>query len=125
MTWRFQVDTDVSRSITISLLASAYDTEDVREVVLRAYSDQEVFLYAQQRRGVLISADKGFANTLRFPLGTHYGIIVLRIPDELPTEVVTRELLKALVELAGEDLNGTLVIVELGRIRIRRPVAHY
>ena len=123
MTWRFLVDEDVSRSITRSLEAAGYDTEDVRDVGLRAHSDQDVFLYARKRGAILITADKGFANTFRFPLGTHHGIIVVRIPDELPTEVVTRELLRALDELAGEDLNGTLAIVELGRVRIRRPIA--
>ena len=122
MTWRFLVDEDVSRLITRSLEAAGYDTEDVRDVGLRARADQDVFLYAGKRGAILITADKGFANTFRFPLGTHHGIIVVRIPDELPTEVVTRELLRALDELAGEDLNGALAIVELGRVRIRRPI---
>ena len=121
MTWRFLVDADVSRSITNSLLAAAYDTDDVREVVLVAYSDREVFLYAQQRRAVLITADKGFASTFRFPLGTHRGIIVLGVPDELPTAAADRALLGALNELAGEDLEGIVAIVEQGRVRIRRP----
>jgi predicted nuclease of predicted toxin-antitoxin system len=125
MTWRFLVDDDVSWSVTSDLRAAAYDTEDVREIELRAHSDQEVFLYAQKRGAILITADRGFANTFRFPLRDHFGIIVVRIPDEYPTATVMRELFRALHDLDGEELNSTLVIVEPGRLRIRRHVTGF
>jgi predicted nuclease of predicted toxin-antitoxin system len=123
MTWRFLVDEDISRLTTRSLRSAGYDTDDVRDIGLRAHSDQEIFLYAQNHGAILVTADKGFANIFRFPLGTHAGIIVIRVPEELPTEVANRGLFKALKELTGENLKGVLVVVELGRIRIRRPKA--
>lgn len=38
----------------------------------------------------------------------------------LPTQQVNEELLRALADLGGEDLKGLLIIVEVGRTRIRR-----
>ncbi len=122
MTWRFLIDEDVSRSTTRVLRDAGYAVEDVRDIGLRAHSDQDVFLYAQQQGAILVSADKGFANIFRFPVGSHHGIIVIRVPDELPTSVVNRELLRTLQALVGEDLTGALLIIEIGRVRIRRPM---
>jgi len=68
----------------------------------------------------LLTADKGFSNVVRFPLGTHAGILVVRVPNELPTQTVNHEVLRALEDLEGEDLAGLLMIVEVGRTRVRR-----
>jgi len=95
--------------------------EDVRDVGLRSHSDQEIFDYAQTQGAILITADKGFPNVLRFPLGSHAGIIVVRVPDEVPTQHMNQELLRALEDVANESLQGLLLIVEVGRVRIRRP----
>jgi predicted nuclease of predicted toxin-antitoxin system len=96
-------------------------TEDVRDVGLRGRSDQEIFDYAQVQGAILITADKGFANILHFPPGTHAGIVVVRVPNELPTQKVNQELLRGLADLKGEELSGLLVIIEVGRTRIRHP----
>jgi hypothetical protein len=48
-------------------------------------------------------------------------MIVLRIPNELPIVDLNRELLRALSDLDEEALTGLLVIVAVGRTRIRRP----
>ena len=121
MKWRFLVDEDMPRSTAVVLRQAGHHAEDIRDVGLRGCSDQEVFNYAQSRRAILVTADKDFANVLRFPLGRHSGIIVVRVPDVLPTKRVNEELLRALTELEGQKLEGALIIVEVGRIRIKRP----
>jgi predicted nuclease of predicted toxin-antitoxin system len=88
---------------------------------LRGHSDADVYAYAQTRAAVLISCDKGFANLLQFPIGTHAGIIVVRISDEKTTAEFNTELVLAVSQLQDESLDGCLVIVEMGRIRLRRP----
>ena len=118
---RFLVDEDVPRSMARVLRAAGYEAEDVRDVGLRGHSDAEVFSYAQIQAAVLVSCDKGFANLLKFPLGSHAGIIVIRIPDEKPPAQLNEELLRVLIQLRDEPLAGCLVIVEVGRIRLRRP----
>ena len=120
MSWRFLIDEDMPRSTAVALRQAGYRAEDVRDLGLRGHTDQEVFECAQALRAVLVTADKGFANVLRFPPGSHAGIVVVRVPNELPTQEVNRELLRALADLEGRDLNGILVIVEVGRVRVRR-----
>jgi predicted nuclease of predicted toxin-antitoxin system len=119
--WRFLVDEDMPRSTARVLRQTGHTAEDVRDVGLRGHSDQEVFDYAQSQGAILVTADKDFSNALRFPPGTHSGIIVVRVPDELPTSKVNQEILSALASLEDVDLTGLLVIVEVARTRIRRP----
>ncbi len=119
--WRFLVDEDMPRSTAEALRQTGHIAEDVRDVGLRGHSDQEVFDYAQAQGAILVTSDKDFSNVLRFPPGTHAGIIIVRVPDELPTSKVNQEMLNALRGLADEELEGLLIVVEVGRVRIRRP----
>ena len=118
--WKFLIDEDMPRSTAVALRQAGHESVDVRDVGLRGHSDAEVFAYAQNLGAILVTADKGFANVLSFAPGTHSGLIVLRVPNELPTHQVNQELLHALADLADENLKGLLVIVEVGRTRIRR-----
>ena len=119
--WTFLVDEDMPRSTAVALRQAGHLVEDVRDIGLRSHSDQEIFDYAQAQGAILLTADKGFTSVLHFPPGTHAGLIVVRVPDELPTEHLNRELLRALAELHNETLTGLLIIVEVGRVRVRRP----
>ena len=118
--WKFLIDEDMPRSVAVVLRQAGHAAEDVRDVGLRGRGDQEIFDYAQAQGAILITADKGFSNILRFPPGTHAGIVVVRVPNELPTLRVNDELLRALADLEGEELTGLLIIIEVGRTRIRR-----
>ena len=118
--WRFVVDESMPRSTASELRQVGYWAEDVRDVSLRGADDDCVFQHAQAQRSTLVTADLDFADIRRFPLGTHHGIVVVRVPDVLPTWVVNAELIQALQQLQGQSLCGALVIVELGRVRVRR-----
>jgi len=117
----FLVDEDMPRSTARALRQAGYTALDVRDIGLRGHSDADVFAYAQAHNLVLVTADKGFSNVVAYAPGTHAGLIVVRVPNELPTQRVNEELLRALSGLQGETLQGLLGIVEVGRTRIRRP----
>lgn len=119
--WAFLIDEDIPRSLAALLRQAGYTVEDVHDVGLRGQRDAAVFAHAQATGSILITADKGFANVGLFSPGTHHGIIVARIPDTLPTQLINQEIVNALAHLAGETLTGLLVIIEPGRIRLRRP----
>ena len=82
--------------------------------------DSAVFAYAQSHQQTLITEDMGFSNIFQFRLGTHAGIIVCRFPNLLPTTQVHQEILVGLATLAGQSLAGILIIMEPGRVRVRR-----
>jgi hypothetical protein len=88
-----------------------------------AFVDGRTQRSSRQRalRGLaLLTGDVGFSNLLHFPLGTHSGIIVARLPNELPAPRVNQGILEALGALGEEEIRGNLVIIEPGRIRLRR-----
>lgn len=67
-----------------------------------------------------MSGDVGFANLTRFPLGTHQGIVVFRLPNELSADRRIQEIVKVFESLKNVALTGVLVVVSPGRVRIRR-----
>jgi len=103
------------RTATRALAAAGHDVVDVRDVGLRGSSDDQVFARAQAEGRVLVSADLDFANALRFPPGTHAGIVVTRLSD-LATTAAAAILAAAIADL-GESLAGAIVVVEPARVR--------
>ncbi len=64
--------------------------------------------------------DLDFSNTLRFPVGSHAGIIIARFPSELSTTKINAELAKSLRGLTDEDFRGSLIVISPGQVRIKR-----
>jgi predicted nuclease of predicted toxin-antitoxin system len=114
------IDEDMPRSLAGVLRERGFGAKDIRDCGLRGAEDDEVMRFAQNNRAVVVTGDLDFSNILRFPIGSHCGIVVARFPTELSTETTNRELVKRLQELTEDDLNGNLVIIEPGKTRIRR-----
>jgi hypothetical protein len=68
----------------------------------------------------VLTADLHFSNVLRFPLGSHAGIVIARFPNETPNAALNQAILEAIQALTDEELLGSLVIVEPARVRIRQ-----
>ncbi len=117
---RILVDADMPRPTQEVLARLGIVAEDVRDIGLGTAFDEEIFRYAQQHDQIIVSRDLGFANISEYPLGTHRGIVVFRLPPFF----VRTQILKAVEHFFGqitlESLVGTLTIVEPGRYRIRR-----
>jgi predicted nuclease of predicted toxin-antitoxin system len=77
---RFLIDEDLPRSLAAALREEAFGAEDVRDVGLRGRHDDHVFARAQSGGLVLVSGDLGFSNILRYPPGSHAGIVIARFP---------------------------------------------
>ncbi len=50
--------------------------------------------------------------------------VVVRVPNELPTSEVNREVIRALADLGDEETAGLPVIVEVARTGMRRPTSN-
>ena len=90
------------------------------EIGLSAKSDPEIFRWAQTNQAIVVSYDEDFADTRSFPLGSHHGIIRLRV---WPTtvEVTQWALERVLAQVPESDLPGNLIIIDREKIRLRRP----
>lgn len=117
---RFLVDESLPRSVVRALVAAGHDAVDGRDVGLRGKPDAEVASRARAEQRIIVSADLDFSSALRFPPGTHPGILVTRLPDAWSPEEVGRRVAAAVVT-AGEVLGGAITIVEVDRIRSLGP----
>ena len=97
-----------------------FETLDVRNVGLRGRSDDEIFAFAQREQAVIVTGDMGFGNILRYPLGSHAGIIVVHYPNEVPASEINNKIREACSSLSEDEIKGSLLIFEPGRIRRKR-----
>ncbi|MBI4330645.1 MAG: DUF5615 family PIN-like protein [Chloroflexi bacterium] len=116
----FVLDEDLSRSTAKMLRDLGHDAEAIRDTAMAGEADDIVYAYAQEKRAILFSADLGFANIQKFPLGTHWGIVGARFPNKLPTGEVNKCIRESLSQIPNADFKGNLIIIEPGRIRLRR-----
>jgi predicted nuclease of predicted toxin-antitoxin system len=91
----------------------------VAELGLSRASDETIFLLAQNRKAIVITFDEDFADARMYPLGSHSGVVRLRV---WPTTVEDAEaaLDRLLTSTVDSDLSGNLIIIDNQRIRIRR-----
>ena len=114
------VDEDLPRSLVRELQQAGIVALHVLDLGRRGRSDDEILLLARSKDLALVTGDVGFGNLLRYPLNSHSGIVVARFPNELPTEITNPAIVRAILELTSEEVHGSLVIIEPGRVRIRR-----
>jgi predicted nuclease of predicted toxin-antitoxin system len=113
----FVVDESLPRAVTRGLLAAGHDVVDVRDIGLRGATDDAIAAHARATSGIVVSGDLDFSNALRFPPGSHPGIVVARLPDVLSPDDMASLIVTA-IDALGADLNGAIVIVEPTRTRV-------
>jgi predicted nuclease of predicted toxin-antitoxin system len=117
---KFLVDEDMPRSTARTLRDKGYDVMDVRDCGLRGKRDQEVFAFAQRNDAVLITGDREFGNIAHFRIGSHAGIVIAHYPNEMSPAEINKQIIEAFAQLTESDTKGNLVILDPGKIRIRR-----
>ena len=117
--YSFLVDENTSRTLVSALLTAGYLAEHVYSAGLQGHLDAEVYAYAQIHQQIIISIDLDFANIVQFP-PPHFGIIILRLPNKMTTADLIQEVLNGLNTLDGQDLANALIIIEPGRLRVRK-----
>ncbi len=108
------------RSTSIVIKNKGYEALDVRDCGLKGSSDDEIFRFAQQEKAVILTGDFGFGNTLKYPTGSHFGIVIVHFPNETSTQELNNQIVKAFDNLNETDFIQNLIIIEPHKIRIRR-----
>ena len=117
---KFLIDEDMPRSTAKVIKNKGYEVLDVRDCGLKGRSDDEIFRFAQQEKAVILTGDFGFGNILKYPIGSHYGIVIVHFPNETSTTDLNNQILKAFDDLNETDFVENLIIIEPHKIRIRR-----
>jgi predicted nuclease of predicted toxin-antitoxin system len=84
----------------------------------RGSVDEDILAWAAREDRVLITADKGFGDLVFRDGHPHRGVILLRLDDETPDNVI-RVLAKLLDEYADE-IDHNFVVVTVTSVRIHR-----
>jgi len=117
---KFVIDEDMPRSTAKVLRTKGYEALDVRDSGLRGKSDDEIFEFAQKEKAIILTGDLGFGNLLYFPIGSHSGIVIAHFPNEVSYLELNSQIIRAFETLSEIDFKGNLIIIEPGKVRIRR-----
>ncbi|OGP36492.1 MAG: hypothetical protein A2X98_05800 [Deltaproteobacteria bacterium GWC2_66_88] len=116
----FVIDEDLPRSTAKILRANGFEVYDVRDHGLRGQADEAILSFATQKKAILITGDLGFGNRIKYPVGSHEGIVIAHFPNELSTSELNAQILGGLSVLSEDDLKMSLTILEPGKIRSRK-----
>jgi predicted nuclease of predicted toxin-antitoxin system len=100
-----------------------WEVQHVNDVGLQGAADETIFNWAQNDVSIVITFDEDFADARMYPAGSHAGVVRLRVwPTTIEnTETALAHLFDSVTE---EDLQGSLVIVDAVKIRVRRSARH-
>ncbi len=115
----FLIDENLPRILMQVLRQRGYKARHILDLLPQGSSDPKIYALAQQSQSILVSRDVEFGNVLLYPPGTHFGIVVIRFPSTVPIETLLTEIPAAIGSLHESELQGSLLILEPGRTRIR------
>lgn len=117
---KFKLDENLEPGLTGVLLQRGHDAESVLAEGLSGASDTNLHAVCRREARTLITLDLHFANSLRFPVKNTAGIVILR--PHRPLVSLIRQLFHTLpVLLQTRSPEGSVWIIEPGRLRIHRP----
>jgi len=112
------LDENLSLAVCVFVRCLGHDAIGVAELGHAGASDPEFFALAREQRRVLVTLDADFANILRFPPKSTYGIIRLKVHPAVD-ELIIKQLRLSLQMLADLDLTGRLAVAEGSKVRTR------
>ena len=117
----FVIDEDLPLSLVNVFNEFQLSAQHVIHAGLRGASDQKIAEYCQQKHGCLVTADYDFSDIRNYPPQNYHGLIILN-PPKSATSVLVRDLVREFLKVSDiiSALEGNLVLVEFGRIRVRK-----
>ena len=117
---RFLIDNALSPRLALGLVAAGHDAAHVRDRGLQRAEDAELLELAATEDRILVSEDTDFGTLLALATFTRPSIILFRHMTDRSAAALTSVLLANLGSIESALAEGAVVVVEPGRIRIRR-----
>lgn len=115
----FLLDHCVWKETENVLRQAGFNCISLKELGRAEVANGEVITIAKSKKAILITRDRDFANVTLYPLGSHEGIIFLRITPKSMSDV-HRVLLEALKSIPAEQVRGNLLIITSATYRLHR-----
>ncbi len=116
---KFLLDANIPYS-TVEIFPKNHKVFHVRDLGLAQATDERIIAWAKRNKAVLITRDLDFANIFNFPPKNYFGIVVIRTPYFYSAKEIKRILNGFIAKFDLKTLPRAIVIVEEGRIRIRK-----
>lgn len=114
---KFLADENIAPRVVKSLRQEKFNVLSVYEEKLSGASDEELLKFAQKEKRIIITHDKDFGNLIHQPFQTHGGVILLRLRNQSPQNVINH-LIPLLKKVKPSKIKNRLVVFQEGKIRI-------
>lgn len=117
---RFLLDANIPVSCKEIFHEFGCDALHVMEAGLSQAPDKDIIEFAVKNKRILVTKDIEFGNVLFYPLSTHHGVIILRLPFYFTAAKIKDVLKKFLAAAKPDEIENSITIIELGRYRTRK-----
>ena len=115
-----KTDENIGRSGVEFLRNAGHDVETAVEEGLQGASDLRLFRTCSRENRILLTLDCGFGEVLRFPPPKHAGVVILQIGPRFTLSGLIKRLSDFLDAAKTNSVEGSLWVVEPGRLRIHQ-----
>jgi len=117
---KIKLDENMPATLAAILTAYGHDTDTVHEEGLTGKSDHDVWQETQRAGRFLITQDLDFSDLRQFQPGSHYGLLLVRLPNPSRQSLI-EHIGSAFKTEAIETWQRCFVVLTDRKIRIRRP----
>jgi len=114
---RFLADENIAPRVIEALKKEKFDVSSVYEIGLSATPDEEILKVAEKEKRIILTHDKDFGNLVRQLYQPHGGVILLRLRNQSPQNVILY-LIPFLKKIKFDRIKNRLVIFQEGKVRI-------